>query len=143
MTAGEGRFIGAIDQGTTSSRFVILNHHGEVVSSYQLEHRQIYPQPGWVEHDPIEIWQRTSECILGALRTGNIRPQDIAAIGITNQRETVVIWNPKTGEPWLNAIVWQDTRTADICHELAREGGQIAFGKRRDCLWPPTSPVRK
>ena len=130
MTAGEGRFIGAIDQGTTSSRFVILNHHGEVVSSYQLEHRQIYPQPGWVEHDPIEIWQRTSECILGALRTGNIRPQEIAAIGITNQRETVVIWNPKTGEPWLNAIVWQDTRTADICHELAQEGGQDRFREK-------------
>jgi len=130
MTDGGKKYVGAIDQGTTSSRFIIMNHEGEIVSSYQLEHRQIYPEPGWVEHDPVEIWQRTSECILGALRTGNIQPQDLAAVGITNQRETTVVWNPKTGEPWLNAIVWQDTRTAEICNNLAKEGGQDRFREK-------------
>ena len=121
------KYVGAIDQGTTSSRFMILDQSGEVVSSYQLEHRQIYPQPGWVEHDPVEIWNRVSEVILGAIRRGNILPHEIAAIGVTNQRETTVVWNPKTGEPYHNAVVWQDTRTAEICEELAKEGGQDRF----------------
>ncbi len=130
MPGSTKKYVGAIDQGTTSSRFVILNQLGEVVSSYQLEHTQIYPQPGYVEHDPIEIWNRTSECILGAMRRGNVSPHEIAAIGVTNQRETIVIWNPKTGEPYHNAIVWQDTRTADICEEMAAQGGQDRFREK-------------
>jgi glycerol kinase len=124
------RYVGAIDQGTTSSRFVVFDRQGEVVSSYQLEHRQIYPEPGHVEHDPVEIWNRVSECILGAMRRGGIHHREMAAVGVTNQRETVVVWNPKTGEPYHNAIVWQDARTADICRRLASEGGQDRFRNR-------------
>lgn len=124
------KYVGAIDQGTTSSRFIILNRAGEVVSSYQLEHAQIYPQPGYVEHDASEIWSRVSEVILGAMRKGNVLPQEIAAIGVTNQRETTVVWNPKTGEPYHNAIVWQDARTAGICEELAKDRGQDRFREK-------------
>jgi len=114
----------ALDQGTTSTRFMIFDHSGRVVCFDQKEHQQIYPQPGWVEHDPTQIWARTQEVIRGALVKGNINAKDIAAIGVTNQRETTVVWDRKTGKPVCNAIVWQDTRTADICAELAREGGQ-------------------
>lgn len=120
-------FIGAIDQGTTSSRFIIFDHDGTVVSSCQREHRQFYPRPGWVEHDPMEIWHQTEECIRGALREGKIAPRALTAIGVTNQRETIVVWNPKTGEPWYRAIVWQDTRTDEICRTLSAEGGQYRF----------------
>ncbi len=114
----------ALDQGTTSTRFMIFDHRGRVVCYDQKEHRQIYPQPGWVEHDPMEIWTRAQEVIRGALAKGNINPRDVAAIGVTNQRETTVVWDRKTGQPVYNAIVWQDTRTADLIAELAREGGQ-------------------
>lgn len=124
------KYVGAIDQGTTSSRFIILNRAGEVVSSYQLEHAQIYPQPGYVEHDASEIWSRVSEVILGGMRKGNVLPQEIAAIGVANQRETTVVWNPKTGKPYHNAIVWQDARTAEICEDLAKDGGQDRFREK-------------
>ena len=118
------QYIAAIDQGTTSSRCIIFNHAGQVVAYDQKEHTQIYPQPGWVEHDPLEIWARTQEVIAGALTKANLTAQDIAALGITNQRETTLVWDRATGQPIYNALVWQDTRTADICTELARDGGQ-------------------
>ncbi len=121
------RYIGAIDQGTTSTRFMIFDHAGSVVGVHQLEHRQIYPQPGWVEHDPLEVWERTQEVIRGALARASLTPADLAAIGVTNQRETAVVWNPKTGKPYYNAIVWQDTRTDKVCTDLARAGGQDRF----------------
>ena len=101
-----------------------------IVAVEQKEHRQIYPQPGWVEHDPLEIWQRTQEVIHGALDKFRISPEDIVAIGITNQRETTLVWDRKTGKPFDNAIVWQDTRTAPMCNELAQEGGQDRFRAR-------------
>jgi len=119
--------VAAIDQGTTSTRFMIFDHAGKVISLHQLEHRQIYPKPGWVEHDPIEIWQRTREVIQGGLNKANLAASDLAAIGITNQRETTVVWNRKTGKPYMNAIVWQDTRTDGLINQLALEGGQDRF----------------
>ena len=118
------KYIAAIDQGTTSTRFMIFDHSGTVVAVDQKEHQQIYPKPGWVEHDPLEIWVRTHEVMAGALKKGEIDASEIAAIGITNQRETAVVWNKETGEPIYNAIVWQDTRTDEICNALAKEGGQ-------------------
>src|SRR6202171_3360190 len=116
--------IGAIDQGTTSTRFIVCDHSGRIVSPAQKEHRQIYPQPGWVEHDAEEIWQRTVEVITTAMQQAGLRPEDLAAIGITNQRETTVVWDRKTGKPVANALVWQDTRVADYVEELSRDGGQ-------------------
>ncbi|MCS7179063.1 MAG: glycerol kinase GlpK [Anaerolineae bacterium] len=121
------RYIAAVDQGTTSTRFMVFDHSGRVVSLHQLEHEQIYPQPGWVEHNPMEIWERTQQVIRVALQKNGIDPNEIAAIGVTNQRETTVVWDKKTGKPYYNAIVWQCTRTKDICEELAREGGQDRF----------------
>jgi glycerol kinase len=118
------KYVAAIDQGTTSTRFMIFDHGGNVIAVDQKEHEQIYPKPGWVEHDPLEIWERTREVMSGALEKSSISPADIAAIGITNQRETTVVWDRKTGKPLYNAIVWQDTRTDGIINELAREGGQ-------------------
>ncbi len=118
------KYIASIDQGTTSTRFIIFDHAGNIVAADQKEHTQIYPQPGWVEHDPMEIWVNTREVMLGALKKGKINAKDIAAIGITNQRETTIVWERATGKPICNAIVWQDTRTDTICNELAREGGQ-------------------
>lgn len=120
-------YIAAIDQGTTSTRCILFDHSGNVFVSAQREHRQIYPQPGWVEHDPLEIWQRTQEVIQEAIDKGNIKPGDIQAIGVTNQRETTVVWDRYTGKPYCNAIVWQDTRTKRICDELAIDGGQDRF----------------
>ncbi len=121
------KYVGALDQGTTSTRFMIFDHNGSVLGVHQLEHQQIYPQPGWVEHDPLEVWERCQDVMRGALAKAGATPSDLAAIGITNQRETTVVWNPKTGKPNCNAIVWQDTRTAKICGDLAREGGQDRF----------------
>ncbi len=121
------RYVGAIDQGTTSSRFILFDREGKPVVSHQLEHRQIYPKPGWVEHDAMEIWEKTCETIEKALKQGNILPESIAGIGITNQRETTVVWNPKTGKPYGNALVWQDTRTSGIIGELAKSGGIDRF----------------
>jgi glycerol kinase len=120
-------YIGAIDQGTTSTRFIVFDRSGRVVSVAQKEHQQIYPRPGWVEHNAEEIWQRTREVIAEAMTIGKLRPQDLAAIGITNQRETTVVWNRKTGKPLANALVWQDTRVTDYVSELAKTGGQDRF----------------
>jgi glycerol kinase len=119
--------IGAIDQGTTSSRFIVFNRAGEIVSSAQEEHEQIYPQPGWVEHDAEEIWRRTQSVIARSMASAGIAPADLAAIGITNQRETTVVWNRKTGKPVYNAIVWQDTRVAADVAEFSRHGGQDRY----------------
>ena len=121
------KYAAAVDQGTTSTRFMIFDHAGNVVAVDQREHEQIYPKPGWVEHDALQIWERTQQVIDGALKKGNISPKDIAAVGITNQRETAVLWDKSTGKPVHNAIVWQDTRTDAICNELANDGGQDRF----------------
>jgi glycerol kinase len=120
-------YVGAIDQGTTSTRFIVFDRAGRLVASDQREHQQIYPKPGWVEHDPEEIWHRTQEVIAGALQQRDLHPPDLAAIGITNQRETTVLWDRKTGRPVYNAIVWQDTRVADSVTEFAKQGGQDRF----------------
>jgi len=114
------KFIGAIDQGTTSTRFVLFDHNSNKIASHQIEHKQIFPKAGWVEHDPIEIWNNTKKVIKVTLQKSKISEKQIAAIGITNQRETTVIWNKKTGKPYYNAIVWQDTRTNDICNSLKK-----------------------
>jgi glycerol kinase len=121
------KYAAAVDQGTTSTRFMIFDHEGQVVGIDQKEHEQIYPKPGWVEHDPMEIWARTEDVIKGALAKHNIDPKDIAAVGVTNQRETTVVWEKATGKPVYNAIVWQDTRTDKICNELAKNGGQDRY----------------
>ena len=117
-------YIGSIDQGTTSTRFIVFDRSGRVAAIAQKEHEQIYPKPGWVEHNAEEIWQHTREVIAEAMVNGGVQPQDLAAIGITNQRETTVVWNRKTGKPVANALVWQDTRVADYVNELAKAGGQ-------------------
>lgn len=119
--------IGAIDQGTTSTRFIIFDRGGRIVSTAQEEHKQIYPKPGWVEHDPDEIWRRTQSVINRAMKNGGFGPRDLVAIGITNQRETTVVWNRKTGKPVYNAIVWQDTRVAPSVAEFAIHGGQDRY----------------
>ncbi len=115
-------FVGAIDQGTTSSRFMIFDHEGNERGKHQLEHEQILPQPGWVEHNPVEIWERSSAVLQTAVNAAGLSTSDFAALGITNQRETAVVWNRKTGRPYYNAIVWQDTRTDRIASALEREG---------------------
>ena len=124
------KYVAAIDQGTTSTRFIVFDRQGQIICSNQQEHQQIYPQPGWVEHNPEEIWQRTQSVIKNALEIGNIDPQDIAALGITNQRETTIIWDRKTGKHYGNAIVWQDTRTRFLCDELAEVEGKDRFRER-------------
>ncbi|WP_298252341.1 glycerol kinase GlpK [uncultured Arthrobacter sp.] len=117
------QYVIAIDQGTTSSRAIVFDHKGEIVSSGQKEHEQIFPKAGWVEHDPAEIWNNTREVIGSALSKANLTRHDIAAVGITNQRETAVVWDRTTGQAVYNAIVWQDTRTQSIVDELAQDGG--------------------
>jgi len=121
------KYAAALDQGTTSTRCMIFNHGGEVVSVAQKEHEQIYPKPGWVEHDPKEIWARTQEVMDEALDAAGASADDISGLGITNQRETTVVWDKNTGEPVMNAIVWQDTRTDKLVDELSRDGGQNRF----------------
>lgn len=121
------KYVGAVDQGTTSGRFILFDHKGEIAAYHQLEHKQIFPQAGWVEHDALEIWHSIETAIRETLQKANISRGEIAAIGITNQRETTVVWNKRTGKPYTNAIVWQDTRTAPICDELAKEGGKDRF----------------
>jgi len=120
-------YVGAVDQGTTSTRFMVFDRAGKTVASAQREHAQIYPQPGWVEHDPEEIWQRTGEVIAEAMSQAGLKPADLASVGITNQRETTVLWNRKSGKPAANAIVWQDTRVGGDVAKLTRELGQDAF----------------
>jgi glycerol kinase len=115
-------FVGAVDQGTTSTRFMIFDHSGNVKGVHQLEHDQILPQAGWVEHNPVEIWERTSAVLQTALNKTGLAASDLAALGITNQRETSVVWDKNTGRPYYNAIVWQDTRTDRIASALDRDG---------------------
>ena len=112
-------YIGALDQGTSSTRFMIFDADARVIASHQLEHKQIFPNPGWVEHDGAEIWTRTHEVIAGALDKAGLKPGDLTAIGITNQRETTIAWDVKTGKPLHNALVWQDTRTAEFMDNLS------------------------
>jgi len=120
-------YIGAIDQGTTSTRFMVFDKAARVVALAQKEHEQIFPRPGWVEHDALEILRRTHEVIAEALALRSLRAEDLAAIGITNQRETTVVWDRRTGEPIANAIVWQDTRVSDDVARFAADGGQDRF----------------
>jgi len=124
------KFIGALDLGTTSNRFIIFGHDGRVMGLDQMEHEQIFPKPGWVEHDPLEIWKNTRAVIRGALGKTGLSGNDLAAIGITNQRETTVMWDKRTGTPYANAIVWQCTRTDEICNRLSAEGGQDRFREK-------------
>jgi len=121
------RYIGAIDQGTTSTRFIVFDAEGRIISAAQKEHEQIYPKPGWVEHDPAEILSKTTQVAQEALKTAGISPDDLAAVGITNQRETTVVWERKTGKAIANAVVWQDTRVADEVARYAAKGGQNRF----------------
>src|SRR3954447_3502540 len=130
-------FVGAVDQGTTSSRFMIFDHAGNEVARHQLEHEQILPQAGWVEHDPTEIWERTSTVIRTALNRASLQASDLCALGITNQRETAVVWDKSTGRPLYNAIVWQDTRTDRIASKLEREGAGDVI--RRKAGLPPAT----
>ncbi len=118
------KYVAAIDQGTTSTRCILFDHAGEIVSVNQKEHQQIYPKPGWVEHNALEIWECTQEVVREALTGSGTDSSDLAAVGITNQRETALVWDKATGKPVYNAIVWQDTRTDAICNELAKAGGQ-------------------
>jgi glycerol kinase len=130
-------YVAAVDQGTTSTRFMIFDHSGNEVAKHQLEHEQILPQAGWVEHNPVEIWERTASVIQSALNSAGLTGADLAALGITNQRETSVVWNPKTGRPYYNAVVWQDTRTDRIASALDRdERGDII---RRKAGLPPAT----
>jgi glycerol kinase len=120
-------YIAALDQGTTSTRFIIFDRTGDIISTAQQEHDQIYPKPGWVEHDPEEIWRRTQAVIQQAMQAARLGPDDLAAIGITNQRETTVVWDRRTGKPVYNAIVWQDTRVAPAVAEFSADGGQDRY----------------
>jgi len=122
-----GKFIGALDQGTTSTRFIVFDHDGRISGLDQREHKQIFPKPGWVEHDPMEVWENTRKVIRGGLSKAGLKGRDLAAIGITNQRETTVVWNRRTGKPYGNAIVWQCTRTENMCREFVKDGGQDRF----------------
>ncbi|BBU20580.1 glycerol kinase GlpK [Mycobacterium xenopi] len=132
-----GEFIASIDQGTTSTRCMIFGHDGTELGRHQLEHEQILPRAGWVEHDPIEIWERTSSVLISALNKTNLAPKDIAALGITNQRETTLVWDRHTGRPYYNAIVWQDTRSDRIAAALERDGrGEVI---RRKAGLPPAT----
>lgn len=124
------QFVGAIDQGTTSTRFIIFDHQGQSVAFDQMEHRQIYPKPGWVEHDAAEIWMNTKAVIKKALQKAGLQPSDLASIGVTNQRETTVIWDRASGQPVGAAIVWQDTRTDQLCSQLGKKDGQDRFRAR-------------
>ncbi|MFT4245370.1 MAG: glycerol kinase GlpK [Micrococcaceae bacterium] len=124
------KYIAAIDQGTTSTRCIIFDHSGKIISTGQKEHEQIFPKAGWVEHNPNEIWKNTREVIATALSDANINRHNIEAVGITNQRETTVVWDKNTGEPVYNAIVWQDTRTQPMVEKLAKDGGMDRFRKK-------------
>ena len=137
------RYVGALDQGTTSTRFMVFDAAGREIARRQLEHRQILSRPGWVEHDPIEIVARVNEVIAGALRAADLTGGDLAAIGVTNQRETTVVWNPRDGRPWHNAIVWQDTRTDKAATALERKRALLCErrGSSGDVLLVDEAPV--
>lgn len=124
---GGSRYILAIDQGTTSSRCILFDRSFQQVASEQREHDQLYPRPGWIEHDPIQIWERVQECVAGVMRQAGAGADELAAIGISNQRETAVIWERSSGRPVANAVVWQDTRTDRLCAEMAADGGIDRF----------------
>ncbi len=123
-------YILAFDQGTTSSRSIVFNHDGQIVTVAQKEFQQIYPKPGWVEHDPMEIWSSQNSTASEALSRANLKTDDIAAVGVTNQRETTIVWDRRTGKPVYNAIVWQDRRTADYCGQLKRDGVEAMVSKK-------------
>ena len=127
IASNTASYIGAIDQGTTSTRFIVFDRTGRIVAVAQKEHEQIYPKPGWVEHDPEEVWRNTQEVIAAAMKQRSLQVHDLAAVGITNQRETTIIWNRKSGKPVGNAIVWQDTRVGDAVEEFSGDGGQDRF----------------
>ncbi|MGV9602112.1 FGGY family carbohydrate kinase, partial [Streptosporangium sandarakinum] len=130
-------FVGAVDQGTTSTRFMIFDHGGNEIARHQLEHEQILPRAGWVEHNPVEIWERTRSVIETTLSRSLVTASDLVALGVTNQRETAVVWNRRTGRPYHNAIVWQDTRTDRIASALDRDGrGDVI---RRKAGLPPAT----
>ncbi|GAA3110293.1 glycerol kinase GlpK [Streptomyces goshikiensis] len=137
MTHSTGPFIAAIDQGTTSSRCIVFDRDGRIVAVDQKEHEQIFPKPGWVEHNATEIWTNVQEVVAGAIAKAEITAADVKAVGITNQRETTVLWDKNTGEPVHNALVWQDTRTDALCKELGRNVGQDRF--RRETGLPLAS----
>lgn len=124
------RYVLAIDQGTTSTRCMLFDRGGKVIAADQREHEQIFPRPGWVEHNPEEIWLRTRSVVQGALAQANLNSSDLAAVGITNQRETAVVWDKRTGKPVYNAIVWQDTRTDQLVNLFAKDGGQDRFREK-------------
>ncbi len=128
------KFILALDQGTTSSRAIIFDREGKIISTAQKEFRQYFPKPGWVEHDAEEIWTSQYEVALEAIKKAKLRSSDIAGIGITNQRETTIVWNRKTGKAVHKAIVWQDRRTADYCDKLKKEGSAPQDPERRQDL---------
>ena len=125
-----GAYVGAIDQGTTSTRFIVFDRMGCIIALARREHRQIFPQPGWVEHDPMEILDNTRAVIEEALRGASLTARDLAAVGITNQRETTVLWDRATGRPVHNALVWQDTRVDGLVSDFARDGGPDRFRDR-------------
>ncbi len=125
-----GSYVAAIDQGTTSSRCALIDHHGAIVAMAQREHRQIYPQPGWVEHDPVEIRSNVTRVVGEALGQLGASPADVAAVGVTNQRETTLLGSRETGEPVANAVVWQDVRTAELCREIGGDDGADRFRDR-------------
>ncbi|MGV9255157.1 glycerol kinase GlpK [Streptomyces sp. NPDC003697] len=130
MTDNAEKYVAAIDQGTTSSRCIVFDHSGAIVAVDQREHRQMFPRPGWVEHDATEIWSKVQAVVAGAVAKAGLRADRLSALGITNQRETTVLWDRATGKPVHNAIVWQDTRTSALCHELAGSEGQDRFRDR-------------
>lgn len=136
-------FVGAVDQGTTSTRFMIFDHGGNEIARHQLEHEQILPRAGWVEHNPTEIWERTRAVIETALNRAGLVAADLAALGITNQRETTVVWNRTTGRPYHNAIVWQDTRTDRIASALDRDGRGDVIRHRAGLPRRRTSPAAR
>ena len=138
-----GKYVLALDQGTTSSRTIVFNAAGEIVSKAQYEFPQIYPQPSWVEHDPFEIVKSQFRSLADAMIEGNIKSTQISAIGITNQRETTVLWDKQTGKPVYNAIVWQCRRTAAMCEQLKAEGLEDMLRSAPACCWTHISPPLK
>lgn len=133
----KGTYILSLDQGTTSSRAILFNHDGNIVSVAQKEFEQFFPSPGWVEHDANEIWTSVLACIAEVLRKGDVQPDEVAGIGITNQRETTVVWDEETGKPIHRAIVWQSRQTENICTELRKEGHEDIFQKKTGLLIDP------
>ena len=132
-----GRYVLALDQGTTSSRAILFDHGGRVVAVKNQEFRQIYPRPGWVEHDPYDIWHSQLQVAREVMQMAGVGPGDIAAIGITNQRETTLVWDRATGDPLHNAIVWQDRRTADLCGRIKDQGQEALFREKTGLVVDP------